>query len=243
MLLNLKDQNIGNPNDNSRLVQRWAWFYGPASCQPPDFNNCDWKYTSFFLCHNIPDLWWTSDCINHREETPLANKYKEYVSSIWGSYDSIPPNKPTIIYTIDGNNALVSFNSSDNGRINNYEISVGTSEGKSDVMLWTSTDTKTSYTINNVVGKYVNVKSIDDGYNSSEVSSKKIEQISDTNASYDIAPKGSPDGKVNILDLTMVLSNWKWEKESRDNEADLNRDGNINMLDVSIIINNWTKKY
>jgi len=247
MLLNLKDQNIGNPNDNNRLVQRWSWFVGSSSCtKESSFNSCIWGYTSFFHCQKREEsdsMYWEFDCSLYRIETLLGVKYKQYVTSIWGSYDSIPPNKPDITYTINGNNALVSFNSSDNGRINNYEISVGTSEGKSDVMLWTSTDTKTNYTINNVVGKYVNVKSIDDGYNSSEVSSKKIENISAGNNNYDIAPKGSPDGKINMLDLTTVLTNWKWKKEPRDNEADVNRDGKVDILDVSIIINNWTKKY
>jgi len=58
---------------------------------------------------------------------------------------------------------------------------------------------------------------------------------------YDIDING--DGKIDMLDLTIILSNWKWEKEPRDYKADINRDGSVNMTDVSIILNNWTKKY
>jgi hypothetical protein len=51
------------------------------------------------------------------------------------------------------------------------------------------------------------------------------------------------DGKISMFDLTIVLSNWKWEKDPRDEKADINRDGSVNMRDVSMIVNNWTKKY
>jgi endonuclease/exonuclease/phosphatase family metal-dependent hydrolase len=58
---------------------------------------------------------------------------------------------------------------------------------------------------------------------------------------YDIDING--DGKIDMSDLTIILSNWKWEKEPRDDKADINGDESVNMVDVSIILNNWTKKY
>ena len=46
-----------------------------------------------------------------------------------------------------------------------------------------------------------------------------------------------------MLDLAIVLNNWKWKKEDRDEEADLNSDGNVNMFDIVLLLNRWTKKY
>jgi len=249
MLLNLKDENIGNLNDDNRLVQRWAWYVGPVGCtEDSSYESCTWKYTGFYHCHKLNDnpADWSCDCSKYRKETPLGKKYREYVSEIWPSYDSQPPDKPEITYELNGNTANVNFQANDNGQINDYEISVGSSEGKADVMLWTSTDTKISFNINNAVGKYVNVKALDDGYNWSEVSSVKIkESQSDfvgSESKADIVPSGG-DGKVNMLDLALVLNNWKWKKENRDEVADVNDDEEVNMLDIALIANNWTKKY
>ncbi len=284
MLLELKDTSIGNPNDNNRLVQRWAWFVGPVACkESTSYEDCLWKYTGLFHCKKLRegDGSWNTDCITYRQETPLGVKYKQYVDNIWDNYDSQPPDKPMIKYSLNGDTAYLVFNSNDNGRINNYEISVGNTAGQTDVMLWTSTDTQKTYIINNAIGKFVNVKAIDDGYNWSEVSSKEItEEESDDTCIPDCNGKecgdngcgGScgtcsegevckrykctegetyslynadlnNDGKVNMFDLAIVLNNWKWKKESKDEESDINRDEEVNMLDVAIVVNYWTKKY
>ncbi len=285
LLLNLKDADIGNPNDNNRLVQRWAWFYGPDDCSPPDYTECTWSWTSYFKCCKIEDQWWTANCSVFRETTEIGEYHKEYVSQIFPYYDYYPPEDPVINYSLSGNTANVNFSAEDPGRINNYEISVGSSSGETDVMLWTSTDTSTSYTINNAIGKYVNVKAIDDGYNWSNVSSILIEEQEEeeqeeeeqeeeeedgeeeeeeqegdepededqdgsqdqeegeNGGSYDIAPKNNPDGKVDIYDLQVILINWKWKKENRDEEADVNDDGEVNIFDMTELLRHWTKKY
>jgi hypothetical protein len=59
----------------------------------------------------------------------------------------------------------------------------------------------------------------------------------------DIAPIHNPDGLVNMYDLSLVLANWKWKKEPRDEKADLNEDGVVDMLDIALIESYWTKKY
>jgi len=245
-LLNLKDSSIGNPNDNNRLVQRWAWFFGPAPCKAPDHTSCTWKNTSLFLCEMVDDKWWSGNCTEYREETLLAGKHRDYVEDIWDSYDSQPPDKPEITYELNGNTANISFSASDNEGINNYEISVGAQEGGTDLMLWTSTDTESSFVVNNAMGKYVNVKAIDDGYNWSEVSSVKVkEEQSDfigSESKADIVPSGG-DEKVDMLDLAMVLNNWKWKKEDKDIKADINGDEEVNIVDIALIVNSWTKKY
>ena len=45
------------------------------------------------------------------------------------------------------------------------------------------------------------------------------------------------DGKVNIYDLSVLLSNWKKAKP----EYDLNEDRLVNIFDLSILLSNWTK--
>jgi hypothetical protein len=45
------------------------------------------------------------------------------------------------------------------------------------------------------------------------------------------------DGKVNIYDLSILLSNWKTTKA----RYDLNNDGLIQIFDLSILLSNWTK--
>lgn len=44
------------------------------------------------------------------------------------------------------------------------------------------------------------------------------------------------DGKINIYDLSILLSNWKTTKA----EYDLNQDGKIDIFDLSILFSNWT---
>lgn len=56
---------------------------------------------------------------------------------------------------------------------------------------------------------------------------------------YDIMPKNDPDGVINIYDLSLVLSNWKWQKTPRDEETDINLDGTVNIFDVSLILVHW----
>ncbi len=46
------------------------------------------------------------------------------------------------------------------------------------------------------------------------------------------------DGKVNIFDLSILLSHWK----KTTTVCDLSRDGKIDLFDLSILLSNWTKK-
>jgi len=46
------------------------------------------------------------------------------------------------------------------------------------------------------------------------------------------------DGKVNILDLSIVLSSFN---KNVSGSADLNKDGKVNILDLSILLTNWGK--
>ena len=46
------------------------------------------------------------------------------------------------------------------------------------------------------------------------------------------------DGKVDIQDLSYLLSRWR----TNDSRADLNRDGTVNIRDVSILLSNWTRR-
>lgn len=54
------------------------------------------------------------------------------------------------------------------------------------------------------------------------------------------APKAGDqngDGKVNITDLSTLLSRWN----SADVTADLNKDGKVGIADLSILLSNWTR--
>ncbi len=44
------------------------------------------------------------------------------------------------------------------------------------------------------------------------------------------------DGKVNLVDFSILLFNWK----TSDAVADINQDGNVNLTDFSIMLSNWT---
>ena len=46
------------------------------------------------------------------------------------------------------------------------------------------------------------------------------------------------DGKVNVLDLSVLLSRWNL---TGVNTADLNNDGKVNVLDLSVLLSNWGK--
>ena len=44
------------------------------------------------------------------------------------------------------------------------------------------------------------------------------------------------DGKVNLVDFSILLFNWK----GSDTTADINQDGTVNLTDFSIMLANWT---
>jgi hypothetical protein len=44
------------------------------------------------------------------------------------------------------------------------------------------------------------------------------------------------DGVVNILDLSILLSNW----QTTNSASDLNKDGVVNILDLSVLLSNYT---
>jgi hypothetical protein len=48
------------------------------------------------------------------------------------------------------------------------------------------------------------------------------------------------DGRVNILDLSILLSNWNRTTGNLTNpKADLNGDGKVDILDLSILLSRW----
>ena len=44
------------------------------------------------------------------------------------------------------------------------------------------------------------------------------------------------DGKVNLIDFSILLFNWK----GSDDVADINQDGTVNLTDFSIMLSAWT---
>jgi hypothetical protein len=43
------------------------------------------------------------------------------------------------------------------------------------------------------------------------------------------------DGKVDIFDLSILLSNWG----STGGVADINKDGKVDIFDLSVLLSNW----
>jgi hypothetical protein len=73
----------------------------------------------------------------------------------------------------------------------------------------------------------------------------KIFNLSDYSASPTPTPTGTPnappgdtngDGKVNILDLSSLLSAWGTSTTADD----LNHDGIVNVTDLSVLLSHWT---
>lgn len=197
MYNSLTDPSIGNPNDGNRLLQRWSWFVAgnPDPCEYEMQNACGSQDTSFVLCPGITGYFLAIDCDNPstRITTPLGERYKSYISTVAASYDSTPPAKPTVSYTVSGTTASVTFTATDNGTVNDYEISLGSQAGEADVVNWQSTNTQKTYSLPNAVGKYVNVKAIDDGYNWSDVSSELISSCTPDCAGKECGPDGCGD--------------------------------------------------
>jgi hypothetical protein len=49
------------------------------------------------------------------------------------------------------------------------------------------------------------------------------------------------DGAVNILDLSIMSTNWGKSAGATRNQGDLSGDGKIDILDLSILATNWGK--
>jgi hypothetical protein len=48
------------------------------------------------------------------------------------------------------------------------------------------------------------------------------------------------DGKVNLVDFSILLFHWNTDGGRSDPPADINQDGRVTLTDFSILIFNWT---
>ncbi|MDD3647591.1 MAG: right-handed parallel beta-helix repeat-containing protein [Candidatus Dojkabacteria bacterium] len=60
-------------------------------------------------------------------------------------------------------------------------------------------------------------------------------------------PSGKADGKIDSYDLSLLLANWKWQKEPRNIKADIwgpsqKADGKVDSYDLSKLLGCWSKK-
>jgi hypothetical protein len=58
----------------------------------------------------------------------------------------------------------------------------------------------------------------------------------DPNPDFKTRSDLTKDGKVNLIDFSILLYHWK----TSDPVADINRDGTVNLTDFSILLANWT---
>jgi len=94
------------------------------------------------------------------------------------------------------------------------------------------TATGTSYTDSNVIpGAYLYTVAANDA--AGNVSAQSVAASITVYLEGDI----NHDGKVNVFDLSTLLSNWG---KTGANASDLNGDGVVNILDLSILLSGWT---
>ncbi len=215
-------------------VQKWFWFYGGEEAPWAGSN-----YTA--------DIFYKDGKINNVGQfyLDLSNQYRDETNPVITSVEISHGSQESISFVV---------NSADNAGICEYYYSLGSEKGNDDILNWNfdlCIADKYEHTLDYFVYEgddiYLNVKTKDFSGNESEIYSLiafiKAEHNPNNMYIIDISPKNVGDGKVNMLDLAVVLNNWKWRKENRDEESDINGDDEVNMLDVAIIINNWTKKY
>jgi len=64
--------------------------------------------------------------------------------------------------------------------------------------------------------------------------------VGDGDISDFLDPDLNRDGKVNLIDFSILLFHWGGSGGSSDPPADINRDGTVNLTDFSILVFNWT---
>ncbi len=141
---------------------------------------------------------------------------------------------PTVSVTAPANNASVSgtaavtASASDNVGVAKVEFYIDGS--------LKSTDTSSPYSFSWDTTSVTNAShqitaKAYDGANNSATSSVVTVTVNNGNASADI----NGDAKVNVLDLSIILSKWG----SNYAPSDLNKDSTVNILDLSILLSNW----
>lgn len=160
------DREIGCPNDNYRMVNRWEWWTLMQHRKA-------WQGTGEMI-DNV-------GIVNYMGKT-----YLEYIYEVAETYDTTAPTVNRVSATRDSDSISARWNASDNGRINDYEVSVGTHPTEADVVHWQSSNTATSLVFANLPlhatqEYFVNVRAWDDGYNHSAiVSAKATESVGST---------------------------------------------------------------
>jgi len=222
---------------NTNYVQKWFWYYGGEEA--------GWAGSNY-----TADIFYKGDELN--------NVGKRYLELAMNNKDI---NNPTIsevnIREKSRNNVKLIIYAEDNVSICEYHYSLGNQKELDNIYNWDfDASIAGKYNLDlegfesGESGVYLNLKVKDCSGNESEVYTKEVISSIDEGGNQesgdydtDIAPVGSKDDKVNMLDLAVVLNNWKWKKENRDSEADINEDEKVNMIDIALVVNNWTKKY
>lgn len=142
---------------------------------------------------------------------------------------------PTVSVTAPANNATVSgtinitASASDNVGVTKVEFNIN-----GDLV---STDTTSPYSYSWNTTSFPNATyqisaKAFDAANNSTTSSIITVTVSNENASADI----NGDTKINVLDLSILLSKWGTANTS----GDLNRDSTVDIIDLSILLSNWS---
>jgi len=172
----------------------------------------------------------TSFTVSGARTSSLSNI--NVVPSIAVSPDPVNPGQELTVSGYALPNATISL---ENGR-NNTSIKSDLTATSNSSGFWT-----TSVSTNNFSnGTYrVRARASQDGgaqTNFSEYTFYGVGQAADVPLNTDL----NRDGKVNLVDFSILLFWWNGTGGDSDPPADINRDGRVNLTDFSILLFNWT---
>jgi hypothetical protein len=146
--------------------------------------------------------------------------------------DPVNPGSPLIFsgYAIPDSNISI-----ENGRINRSASQILSAQSDSSGEWSVSVDTN-GYSVDTYQVRAKAVQTGGDFTNFSEYTFYGVGQTAEVPINADL----NRDGKVNLIDFSILLFWWGGNGGDSDPPADINQDGNVSLTDFSILLFNWT---
>ncbi len=171
----------------------------------------------------------TSFTVTGARTTALSNI--NVSPSIKVTPDPVDPGDPVVISGYSLPNADVTI---ENGRINKSSQSLSALSDSSG--RWSVTVDTSSFSVDTY---QVRAKAKQDGGLSTHFSNYTFYGVGQT-ADVPINADLNRDGKVNLIDFSILLFWWNGTGGDSDPPADINQDGRVSLTDFSILLFNWT---
>lgn len=123
----------------------------------------------------------------------------------------------------------------ENGRLNGAASQVLTAQAAANGR-WSVSPNTSGYTVGTYQVRARAVQTGGDFTNFSGYTFYGVGQAADVPINADL----NRDGKVNLIDFSILLFWWNGRGGDSDPPADINRDGNVSLIDFSILLFNWT---